>query len=96
MDWMQFVSALVSALAWPCSVVVVVCLLKNPILGLIPKIPALHQNLPALPHVTNSLQHHVDDLPQLPIMHPNTPAKPRLTQSASSNRAGFFCLEKTT
>jgi len=28
-------------------------------------------------------------------MHPNTPAKPRLTQSASSNRAGFFCLEKS-
>lgn len=38
MDWMQFVSALVSALAWPCAVVLVVCLLKNPILGLIPKI----------------------------------------------------------
>jgi len=38
MDWMQFVSALVSALAWPAAVVAVVCLLKNPILGLIPKI----------------------------------------------------------
>lgn len=41
MDWMQFVSALVSALAWPSAVVLVVCLLKNPILGLIPKIRSL-------------------------------------------------------
>lgn len=41
MDWMQFVSALVSALAWPSAIVVVVCLLKNPILGLIPKIRSL-------------------------------------------------------
>lgn len=38
MDWLQFVSALVSATAWPTAIVVVVCLLKDPILGLIPKI----------------------------------------------------------
>lgn len=38
MDWLQFVSALVSATAWPTAIVVVVCLLKGPILGLIPKI----------------------------------------------------------
>lgn len=38
MDWLQFISALVSATAWPTAIVVVVCLLKGPILGLIPKI----------------------------------------------------------
>ena len=50
----------------------------------------------ALRPVTISHQPNIDGLLHLPIMHPNTPAKPRLTQSASSNRAGFFCLEKTT
>lgn len=38
MDWLQFISALVSATAWPIAVVAVICLLKGPILGLIPKI----------------------------------------------------------
>jgi hypothetical protein len=38
MDWMQFVSALVSSLAWPLAVVGVVVLLKGPILRAIPKI----------------------------------------------------------
>lgn len=38
MDWMQFISALVSALAWPIAVMGIVFMLKNPILNAIPKI----------------------------------------------------------
>jgi hypothetical protein len=38
MDWMQFVSALVSSLAWPSAILGIVFLLKGPILGAIPKI----------------------------------------------------------
>jgi hypothetical protein len=38
MDWMQFVSALVSSLAWPGAILGIVFLLKGPILKAIPKI----------------------------------------------------------
>lgn len=38
MDWMQFVAALTSALAWPIAVTTIVLVLKNPILAAIPKI----------------------------------------------------------
>lgn len=62
MDWLQFVSALVSATAWPTAIVVVVCLLKGPILGLIPKIRSfkygeLHIDL------TEQLKSLQDELP---------------------------------
>ncbi|MDF9904524.1 UNVERIFIED_ORG: hypothetical protein OKW15_002480 [Pseudomonas reinekei] len=65
MDWMQFVSSLVSSLAWPAAVVTVVCLLKNPILGLIPKIRSfrygeLHVDL------TEALQSLQEELPATP------------------------------
>lgn len=65
MDWMQFVSALVSAIAWPAAVVTVVCLLKGPILGLIPKIRSfkygeLHVDL------TEALQSLQAELPAAP------------------------------
>ncbi|SDT59864.1 hypothetical protein SAMN05216496_5599 [Pseudomonas sp. Z003-0.4C(8344-21)] len=68
MDWMQFVSAMVSALAWPAAVVTVVCLLKNPILGLIPKIRSfkygeLHVDLT---EELKAVQESLPDKPQLP------------------------------
>jgi len=80
MDWMQFVSALVSALAWPCSVVVVVCLLKNPILGLIPKIRSfkygeLHVDL------TEALQSLKEELPATPTEPDAQPEAPRIQLS---------------
>jgi hypothetical protein len=95
MDWMQFVSALVSALAWPSAVVVVVCLLKNPILGLIPKIRSfkygeLHVDL------TEALQSLQEDLPPAPSEPEATPPKPRIEISvplqiaAVSPRAGMI------
>ncbi|WDG42879.1 hypothetical protein PUP72_02460 [Pseudomonas synxantha] len=95
MDWMQFVSALVSALAWPSAVVVVVCLLKNPILGLIPKIRSfkygeLHVDL------TEALQSLQEDLPAAPSEPEAQPSKPRVEISiplqiaAVSPRAGMI------
>ncbi|MBK5008553.1 hypothetical protein IAE33_000413 [Pseudomonas sp. S60] len=71
MDWLQFVSAIVSAVAWPAAVVTVVCLLKDPILGLIPKIRSfkygeLHVDL------TEALQSLQDELPAAPS-EPETP-----------------------
>lgn len=41
MDWMQFVAALTSALAWPVAVVIIVLALKNHVLELLPKIRSL-------------------------------------------------------
>ena len=95
MDWMQFVSALVSALAWPAAVVTVVCLLKNPILGLIPKIRSfkygeLHVDL------TEQLKSLQDDLPAQPAKPDAKPDAPRLEISipiqiaAVSTRAGVI------
>jgi hypothetical protein len=95
MDWMQFVSALVAALAWPSAVVVVVCLLKNPILGLIPKIRSfkygeLHVDL------TEALQSLQEDLPPAPIEPEPQPEASRVEISvplqiaAVSPRAGMI------
>ncbi|MEE1888017.1 hypothetical protein [Pseudomonas carassii] len=66
MDWLQFFSALVGSLAWPVAVVTVVCLLKGPILGLIPKIRSfkygeLHVDL------SEALQSLKEELPAAPI-----------------------------
>jgi hypothetical protein len=67
MDWMQFVSALVSALAWPAAVVTVVCLLKDPILGLIPKIRSFKYG-----------EFHVDLTEELKAVQNSLPGKPQL------------------
>lgn len=37
MDWMQFIAALISSLAWPVAVISLVCLLKQPITDLLQK-----------------------------------------------------------
>lgn len=88
MDWLQFLSALVSALAWPAAVVTVVCLLKGPILGLIPKIRAvkygeLHIDLTeqlqaiqdALPAPSSESQQQTASQPdQQPSQQPEQPA----------------------
>jgi len=66
MDWMQFVSALASALAWPAAVVTVVCLLKNPILGLIPKIRSFKYG-----------ELHVDLTEELKAVQESLPSKPQ-------------------
>jgi len=68
MDWMQFVSALVSALAWPAAVVTVVCLLKNPILGLIPKIRSFKYG-----------EFHVDLTKELKAVQDSLPGKPQVS-----------------
>lgn len=95
MDWMQFVSALVSAIAWPAAVITVVCLLKGPILGLIPKIRSfkygeLHVDL------TEALQSLQEELPAAP---PEPDAQPEalpvnlsvpLQIAAVSPRAGII------
>lgn len=65
MDWLQFVSALVSALAWPAAVVTVVCLLKDPILGLIPKIRSFKYG-----------ELHVDLTEELKAVQESLPGKP--------------------
>ncbi|WP_095155774.1 MULTISPECIES: hypothetical protein [Pseudomonas] len=95
MDWMQFVSALVSAVAWPAAVVTVVCLLKGPILGLIPKIRSfkygeLHVDL------TEALQSLQEELPAAanePDAQPEAPP-PKLSVplqiAAVSPRAGMI------
>lgn len=75
MDWMQFLSALVAALAWPAAVVTVVCLLKNPILGLIPKIRSfkygeLHVDLT---EELKAVQESLPDKPQEPPRDEKTP-----------------------
>ena len=66
MDWMQFVSAMASALAWPAAVVTVVCLLKNPILGLIPKIRSFKYG-----------ELHVDLTEELKAVQESLPSKPQ-------------------
>ncbi|BBP62746.1 hypothetical protein PHLH5_02870 [Pseudomonas sp. Cab53] len=81
LDWMQFVSALVSALAWPAAVVTVVCLLKDPILGLIPKIRSfkygeLHVDL------TEELKAVQESLPGKPQEHPGDEKSPLPTPVA--------------
>jgi len=41
MDWKQFFSAIITAIAWPCAVVIVVMLLKSPLTKLIPMVRSL-------------------------------------------------------
>ncbi|WP_130932201.1 hypothetical protein [Pseudomonas sp. Sample_24] len=41
MDWMQFVAAITSSLAWPIAAVAVVLSVKRPLLALLPKIRTL-------------------------------------------------------
>jgi hypothetical protein len=95
MDWLQFVSALVSAVAWPAAVVTVVCLLKGPILGLIPKIRSfkygeLHVDL------TEALQSLQEELPAAPNEPDAQPEAPPVSLSvplqiaAVSPRAGMI------
>lgn len=76
MDWMQFVSALVSSLAWPVAVVAVVCLLKNPILGLIPKIRSFKYG-----------ELHVDLTEELKAVQESLPGKPQ--EPPSDEKASF-------
>lgn len=40
-DWLQFAGTVISALAWPCSVVVVFCLIRKPLLELLPQLSRL-------------------------------------------------------
>lgn len=77
MDWMHFVSALVSALAWPSAVVVVVCLLRNSILGLIPKIRSFKYGELDV-DLTEALQSLKEDLPPAPSEPEANPPKPRI------------------
>ena len=95
MDWLQFISALVSATAWPIAIVTVICLLKDPILGLIPKIRSfkygeLHVDL------TEALQSLQEELPTTPPEPEAQPDSPRLEISvplqiaAVSPRAGMI------
>lgn len=95
MDWMQFISALISALAWPSAVVLVVCLLKDPILGLIPKIRSfkygeLHVDL------TEALQSLQEELPAPPsdpdaqLEAPRVEISIPLQIAAVSPRAGMI------
>ena len=94
MDWMQFVSALVSALAWPAAVVMVVCLLKNPILGLIPKIRSfkygeLHVDLT---EQLKSVQENLPDTPSEPDANapPSLPPPTAIQLAAISPRAAIM------
>src|SRR5437016_3080005 len=41
MDWLQFIAAIISALAWPTTVGVIICVLRKPILELIPALRKL-------------------------------------------------------
>jgi hypothetical protein len=81
MDWMQFISALVSALAWPGAIVWIIFMLKRPILAAIPKIRSfkygdLHIDL------SEELKSLQEDLPvaspALPGATENQDAKPSL------------------
>lgn len=80
MDWLQFVSSLISALAWPAAVTGIVFMLKGPILGIIPKIRTLkygdlHVDL------TEQLKTLQDDLP---VAAPDPLAPPEAVSTAPS------------
>ncbi|MGY2169796.1 hypothetical protein [Pseudomonas gingeri] len=104
MDWMQFISALVAALAWPGALVWIIFLLKRPILAAIPKIRSfkygeLHIDL------TEELKSLQEDLPIAPP-DPAPAAEPQKVKpsipvqlAAVSPRAGVITawleVEKT-
>jgi hypothetical protein len=88
MDWMQFVAAITSALAWPIAVTTIVLVLKNPILAAIPKIRSfkygqLHIDLSAeIKAVEQELATKAPE-PNAPPLSPSAPSL-ETTQLAES------------
>lgn len=88
MDWMQFVAALTSALAWPIAVTTIVLVLKNPILAAIPKIRSfkygqLHIDLSAEIKAVEQVLATSAPEPNAPPLPPPAPSL-EITQLAES------------
>ncbi|WP_395593309.1 hypothetical protein AB4P93_22740 [Pseudomonas sp. B26140] len=80
MDWMQFVSALVSSLAWPAAAFGIVMVLKGPLLRAIPKIRSLKygelhidlsEELKAVEQDLTATPSESDSPPPLPALSPD-------------------------